>query len=99
MKTITIITEQLSDKALASITPITGVASVTVNEERSTGLLDHTGDIAVENFHGFRNPKRFNPSYKIDVVLDDATVDVLFESIATAYEAGFFADAEAWVSA
>ena len=99
MKTITIITEQLSDKALASITPITGVASVSVTGGRATSLLDHTDDIAVENFHGFRNPERFNPGYRIDVVLDDATVDILFESIATAYEAGFFADAEAWVNA
>lgn len=98
MKTITIITEQLSDKALAAITPIDGIRSVTINEDSSAGAADRPGGIAPETVHGFRNPVRFNPNYRIDVVLDDATVDILFESIATAYEAGFFADAEAWVS-
>ena len=94
MTTITIITEQVSDKALAAILPITGVSSVTVTEDRSGGW----DNAAADNFHGFRNLKRFSPNYRIDVVLDDATVDTLFDSITIAYEAGFFADAEAWVN-
>ncbi len=94
MTTITIITEQVSDKALAAILPITGVSSVTVTEDRS-GAGDGA---AAENFRGFRNLKRFSPNYRIDVVLDEATVDILFDSITIAYEAGFFADAEAWVN-
>lgn len=95
MKTITIITEQLSDTTLAAVLPPTGIASVTVTEDRSAGWEG----AAAENFHGFRNLKRFSPNYRIDVVLDDATVDVLFDSITVAYEAGFFVDAEAWVAA
>ncbi len=94
MKTITIITEQISDKAMAAVLPTSGVASVTVTEDGSSSRGSH----ATENFHGFRNPKRFSPHYRIDVVLDDATVDALFDSIAFAYEAGFFGDAEAWVN-
>lgn len=95
MKTITIITEQMSDKTLAAVLPSTGIASVSVTEDRSTGR----GAIAAENFHGLRNPHRFSPKYRIDVVLDDAAVDILFDSITVAYEAGFFGDAEAWVNA
>ena len=94
MKTITIITEQVSDKSLAAVLPTTGVSSVTVTEDRSAGW----NAAAAENFHGFRNPRRFSPNYRIDVVLDDATVDVLFDSITVAYEAGFFGDSEAWVN-
>lgn len=97
MKTITIITEQVSDKALAAVLPTSGIASVTVTEDRSAGWDGHDAD-AVENFHGFRNLTRFNPNYQIDVVLDDEAVDVVFDSITIAYEAGFFADAEAWVN-
>ena len=94
MKTITIITEQVSDKALAAVLPTTGISSVTVTEDRSARW-----DAAVaESFHGYRNLRRFNPHYRIDVVVDDATVDVVFDSITVAYEAGFFGDAEAWVN-
>lgn len=92
MKTITIITEQLSDTTLAAVLPPTGIASVTVTEDRFTGRERATA------FRGFRNTNRFSPNYRIDVVLDDAAVDVLFDSITIAYEAGFFVDAEVWVN-
>lgn len=94
MTTITIITEHVSDKTLAAILPTTGVSSVTITEDRSAGWEA----TAAESFHGYRNLKRFSPNYRIDVVLDDATVDVVFDSITIAYEAGFFGDAEAWVN-
>lgn len=94
MKTITIITEEISDKAMAAVLHSSGVASVTVTEDRAAGR----DAVATEKFHGFRNLKRFSPNYRIEVVLDDETVDALFDSITVAYEAGFFSDAEAWVN-
>lgn len=94
MKTITIITEQAPDEALAAVLPTTGISSVTVTEDSSAGWEATSAEI----FRGYRNLRRFNPHYRIDVVVDDATVDVVFDSITVAYEAGFFWDAEAWVN-
>jgi nitrogen regulatory protein PII len=94
MKTITIITEQVSDKTLAAVLPTTGISSVTVTEDRSAGW----DAPAAAEVHSLRNLKRFSPNYRIDVVLDDATVETLFDSITYAYETGYFGDAEAWVN-
>ncbi|HPX35914.1 MAG TPA: P-II family nitrogen regulator [Mycobacterium sp.] len=94
MKTITIITEQMSDKSLTAILPGTGIASVTVTEGPAAGR----DSVSTEEFRGFCNPRRFSPNYRIDVVLDDAAVGTLFDSIEYAYTGGFFGDAEAWVN-
>lgn len=94
MKTITIIAEQVSDATLTAALPRVGICSVTVGPARASDR--HA--IAIEDFRGFRNPRRFNPAYRIDVVVEDSAVDSVFEGIAFAYGAGCFSDAEAWVN-
>ena len=94
MKNIAILAEQVSDRALAAALPSTGVASVTISRERSPRLDAGTP----ENYHCFRNPARFNPAFRIDLVVEDAAVDTVFDGISFAYGAGIFSDAEAWVS-
>lgn len=94
MKQITIITEQISDESLAAVLPPAGVASVAVHRGRSV----HVEEAAVENYRSFRNPDRFRPHFRVELVVDDETVDTVFDAIAFAYGAGFFGDGEAWVN-
>lgn len=94
MKTIAIIVEQLSERALAAVLPTTGVASVSIHTD-----LSRPGEDVVQNFHGFRNPARFRPGVGIELVVDDYVVDTVFDGLSFAYGAGLFGDAEAWVSA
>lgn len=94
MKQITIIAEQISDESLAAVLPPAGVASVSVHRSPS---LD-TDRVCMENYRGFRNPGRFRPEFRVDLVVDDETVESVFDAISFAYGAGFFSDAEAWVN-
>ena len=90
MKTVTIIAEQMTDRMLVAATPNRGVVSVRVSELH-TGLRD------AAEIRAFRNPNRFDPHYRIDVVVEDDAVETVFDCVSVAYEAGFFSDAEAWV--
>lgn len=94
MKTITVIAEQVSDAALAAALPREGISSITVSPSRGADR----DAVAIEDYRGFRNPKRFSPAYRIDLVVEDSAVDAVFEGIAIAYGAGYFSDAEAWVN-
>jgi hypothetical protein len=67
MKTVTIIAEQMTDRMLVAATPTGGVVSVMVREADST-LSDVT---EIAGRRAFRNPTRFNPRYRIDMVVDD----------------------------
>lgn len=91
MKTVTIIAEQMTDRMLVAATPNRGVVSVRVSEAQS-GLRD-TAEV-----RSFRNPNRFDPHYRIDMVVEDDAVETVFDCVSVAYETGFFSDAEAWVS-
>ncbi len=94
MKTIIIDTEEITDRALTAAVPPVGVDSVTVT--RSTGRRDAAeGD----TYRAFRNPARFTPRYRIELVVDDSAVATVFDSVSFAYDAGFFSDAEMWVDA
>lgn len=95
MQTITIVTEKASEKELAAILPPSGIKSVTVTADRS----GHRNTVAAQNFRGFCNPSRFSPNYRIELVVEDETVETVFDAIAFAYSTGFFNDAEAWVNA
>lgn len=91
MKTITIIAEQLSERALAAVTPSTGVVSVRVGTYRPAPRND-----AVQRYQDFRNPTRFAPAVRIELLVDDAAVDSVFDAVSFAYGAGVFSDAEMW---
>ena len=91
MKTITIIAEEISEQALAAALPLRGVTSVTVSRRGA-----HR---PIEGYRSFRNPNRFSPSYRVEVIVDDDAVDTVFEGISFAYGAGLFSAAEAWVNA
>lgn len=90
MKTITISTEWISEKALAAVLPANGVAPVTINE--GAGWQPIAG---VEDDRAFRNPLRFSPRYRVHMVVDDDAVEAVFDGISFAYGAGLFSDAEA----
>jgi nitrogen regulatory protein PII len=90
MKTVTIIAEQMTDRMLVAATPNRGVHSVKVSEVHS-GLRD------AAEIRAFRNPNRFDPHYRIDMIVEDDAVETVFECVSIAYDAGFFSDAEAWV--
>jgi nitrogen regulatory protein PII len=94
MKNIAILAEQLSDRALAAALPSTGIASITISPDGSPRR--EAG--ARQNFHGFRNPARFSPSFRIDLIVEDEAVETVFDGISFAYGAGLFSDAEAWIT-
>jgi nitrogen regulatory protein PII len=95
MKSITIIAERLTAQALSAVVPTSGVASVDVRRS-SAGVRDTA---AIQGYQSFRNPSRFNPAVRIDLVVDDDAVDAVFDSVSFAYATGFFSDAEMWVEA
>ncbi|MBU3748892.1 MAG: hypothetical protein FGM52_00280 [Mycobacterium sp.] len=91
MKTITIITEQISDRALAAALPTEGVASVTVRRVHGTPRESGTETLRL------RNPNRFIPIHRVEVVAEDEAVSTVLEGLSVAYGAGLFNDAEVWV--
>lgn len=93
MKNVTILAEQMSDTSLSAALPPEGIVSVTVLRTRSS----RTDAAAAETYVGFRNPQRFNPTFRIELVVDDDAVEQVFDSVSFAYGAGFFSDAEMWV--
>lgn len=95
MKSITIVAEQVSDRALAIGLPTTGVISVVVDQTPGP----ETDNSLVASYRALRNPRRFRPNYRIDVVVEDGAVESVFDSVAIAYGAGLFSDAEMWVNA
>lgn len=92
MKNITILAEDLSEQSLSAVLPTRGVTSVSVSRTDSATITSTTVGYAA-----FRNPNRFDPAYRIDLVVEDVTVDRVFENVSIAYGAGFFSDAEMWV--
>lgn len=95
MKTITIIAERLTDQALTAITPASGVASVAVSPHRA-GARDTA---AIDGYQSFRNPSRFTAAVRIELLVEDDTVETVFDSVSFAYAAGVFSDAEMWIEA
>ncbi len=93
MKTITIIAERVTDQALSAVVPPTGVDTVRISPIRA----DIRNASAIEDYQSFRNPARFTPAVRIDLVVDDDTVETVFDAMSFAYAAGIFSDAEMWV--
>ena len=97
MRNITIITDQLTDAALAAVLPSEGVAEVIVTEDRA--LRRGYAVDAAPGAPAFRMANRFTANYRIDLVVEEDAVDTVFDAVSFAYGAGFFGDAEAWVNA
>jgi nitrogen regulatory protein PII len=95
MKTITIIAERMTDQALTAVVPPSGLASLHV----SPSLTDVRDKAAIQGYQSFRNPSRFNPAVRIDLLVEDNAVDTVFDAVSFAYAAGIFSDAEMWVEA
>ena len=93
MKTITIITERVTDQSLSAVVPPSGVTSVSVRPNRA----DVRDTAPIEGYQSFRNPARFNPNVRIELLADDNAVDRVFDSVSFAYAAGLLSDAEMWV--
>lgn len=95
MKSITIVAEQASDRALATALPTAGVVSVVVHQTQGAAA----DNSLMASYRALRNPRRFRPNYRIDVVVEDGAVESVFDSVTIAYGAGLFSDAEMWVNA
>ena len=93
MKNIIIITEQLSDPSLKAALPAVGITSTVISHDRAHQSIGS----GMENYRALHNPQRFRPNYRIELVVDEAAVDSVFDSVAIAYGAGVFSDAEMWV--
>ncbi|MFM9033291.1 MAG: hypothetical protein ACKOQ4_03250 [Mycobacterium sp.] len=94
MKSITVIAEQLSGRALAAALPAAGVASAVVSRNPDSAR----GYAAMVNYQALRDPRRFSPNFRIDLLVEDAAVESVFDGFAVAYGAGLFSDAEMWVN-
>jgi len=94
MRTITIITEQVSDRIVNAAVPPAGVASVRVSVNR-TGVED----VDAATYRAFRNPDRFRANYRIELDVEDSAVEAVFDAISFAYGVGILADTEMWVNA
>ena len=94
MRTITIITEQVSDRTLKAAVPPRGVASVRISANNS-GVTD----IDAATYRSFRNPDRFKANYRIEMVVEDNAVDTVFDAVSFAYGVGLLGDSEMWVNA
>jgi hypothetical protein len=100
MKTITIVAERVTDQALAAAIPARGVAWIKVRANRSDVVSGGTGgDATMPGYQSFRNPSRFNPAVRVDLLVDDDAVETVFDGVSFAYAAGIFSDAEMWVEA
>ena len=93
MKNVTIIAERLTDRMLAAAIPTAGVVSVSVSS-RGLAVRD---SVPAGNATAFHNPARFDPHYRIDMIVEDDAVDAVFDCISVAHGAGFFSDAEVWI--
>lgn len=94
MRTITVITEQVTDRVLTAAVPPRGIASVRISANH--GGVD---DIDAATYRSFRNPDRFKAAYRIEMVVEDDAVETVFDSISFAYGIGLLSDAEMWVNA
>ena len=94
MKTITIITEQVTDRVLTAAMPPKGVASVRISANRNG-----VDDVDAATYRSFRNPDRFKANYRIEMVVEDNAVETVFDAISFAYGVGLLGDTELWVKA
>ncbi len=94
MKIITIVTEKASDRELAAVLPPKGVASVAIT--RISGPRPPSAPVG--SFRTFSNPNRFRAAYRVDVTVDEAAVETVFDAVSFAYGAGFLSDTEMWVN-
>lgn len=93
MKTVVILTERLTQSSLSAVVPAEGVASVRVARHLSAGREA----FAPESYRSYRNPQRFTPAVRIELLVEDDAVATVFEAVSVAYGAGFVNDAEMWI--
>ena len=71
-----------------------GVTGMTVTEVRGHGRQGGHS----ETYRGTEYKLDFVPKLKIEIVIDDATVDTVIDSIVTAARAGKIGDGKVWVT-
>lgn len=94
MKTITIITETVSDRVLNAAVPPKGVVSVDITANRTGGE-----DANEATYRSFRSAARFRANYRIEMRVEDDAVESVFDAVSFAYGIGILGDAEMWVNA
>jgi nitrogen regulatory protein PII len=94
MKTITIITESVSDRVLSAAVPPRGVVSVDITANRTT-----VEDVNEATYRSFRTAARFQANYRIELRVEDYAVESVFDAVSFAYGIGMLGDAEMWVNA
>lgn len=93
MKTVIIIAERVTESSLSAVIPAAGVAAVRVTRN-SYGSRPESAD---QSYRSYRNPQRFNPAVRIELLVADDAAGTVFDAVSFAYGAGFFSDAEIWV--
>lgn len=94
MKSVVIIAEQLSDQSLAAAMPANGVAAISISKIAGGVAADKA-----QNYRSFRSTTRFTPRFRVELAVEDETVESVFDGIDVAYRAGLFSDAEVWAGA
>lgn len=93
MKLITAIVEQASLEGLASVLPTVGVQSLTISEAQ-----EYRGTpVTVEVYRGLRLPKYFARLFRAELLVDDAHVDQVVESISSASDTGVLGATKLWI--
>ena len=93
MKTITIITETVSDRVLNAAVPPKGVVSVDIAANRTA-----VEDANEATHRSFRSAARFQANYRIEMRVEDDAVESVFDAVSFAYGIGILGDAEMWVN-
>jgi nitrogen regulatory protein PII len=93
MKTVIILAERLTESSLSAVVPAKGVASVRL----ARNLSDSRKELVTESYRSFRNPLRFTPAVRIELLVEDDAVAAVFDAVSFAYGAGFVSDAEMWI--
>lgn len=90
MKTVIIIAERVTQSSVAAVVPASGVASVRVTRNHP-GIRNN---FAPGSYRSYRNPLRFTPAVRIELVVNDEAAQTVFDAVSFAHGAGFFSDAE-----
>jgi len=93
MKLITAIIEQTSVESLASALPTASVESLTISEAQQY----RGGSVAVEVYRGVRLPKYFARLFRAELLVDDAHVEKVVDSISSASDSGVLGATKLWI--
>lgn len=95
MKLITIMVERASVEGLSAALPTAGVSSVTVSEVERFGR----DAVAIEVYRGAKIARHTVRQFRVEILVDDDTVDQVAAGISFAVSAGLLGECKgAWIT-